>query len=303
VRGTKADYHAVVRCDLFIMLGTYYPYSEFLPRECIVVQVDERARVIGRRTPIVGSVRPTVKALLARVKPKSDSDSSRSHNPPQIVERDAGQAVRSGAQQRPHSSAGGGAHGERPRQTRRGVRLNTLWSGNSIRQSGEHCIIGSFNNGAVGTALGQSNGIQALDRSRQVIALCGDGGFKMLIGEFLKAVQHNLPVKAVVYNNSSLGLIRLEAESMGCRPGKPWTSVIRTMSRWRVHAAPRASRRKSPAGYARRSHQELKADGPAIIDCVVPVDELPYIPHIYLEKVANGAKAKIREAIIAVTRG
>ena len=59
--------------------------------------------------------------------------------------------------------------------------LNTLWSANWIRQSGSQRIIGSFNNAAVGTALGQANGIQALDRSRQVIALCGDGGFNMLM--------------------------------------------------------------------------------------------------------------------------
>jgi pyruvate dehydrogenase (quinone) len=69
--GTKADYHAVMHCDLFLMLGTDYPYSEFLPRECVVIQVDERARVIGRRAPtelgVVGSVRPTVKSLLDRV--------------------------------------------------------------------------------------------------------------------------------------------------------------------------------------------------------------------------------------------
>src|SRR5271169_6886469 len=93
--------------------------------------------------------------------------------------------------------------------------LNTLWSANWIRQSGSQRIIGSFNNAAVGTALGQANGIQALDRSRQVVALCGDGGFNMLMCEFLTAVHHELPVKAVIYNNSSLGLIRLEAESMG----------------------------------------------------------------------------------------
>src|SRR5215472_13041202 len=75
--GTKADYHAVMHCDLFLMLGTDYPYSEFLPRKGVVIQVDERARVIGRRAPtelgIVGSVRPTVKSLLDKAKPKSDS--------------------------------------------------------------------------------------------------------------------------------------------------------------------------------------------------------------------------------------
>src|SRR6202040_2338215 len=93
--------------------------------------------------------------------------------------------------------------------------LNTLWSGNWIRQSGEQRILGSFNNGAVGTALGQANGIQALDRSRQVIALCGDGGFNMLMCEFLTAVHHKLPVKVVIYNNSAFGMISLEAEAIG----------------------------------------------------------------------------------------
>src|SRR6266702_4230005 len=93
--------------------------------------------------------------------------------------------------------------------------LNTLWSANWLRQTGSQRIIGSFNNAAVGTALAQANGIQALDRSRQVIALCGDGGFNMLMSEFLTAVHHKLPVKAVVYNNSAFGLITLEAESIG----------------------------------------------------------------------------------------
>jgi thiamine pyrophosphate-dependent acetolactate synthase large subunit-like protein len=93
--------------------------------------------------------------------------------------------------------------------------LNTPWCANWIRQSGSQRIIGSFNNAAVGTALGQANGIQALDRSRQVIALCGDGGFNMLMCEFLTAVHHKLPVKVVVYNNSAFGLITLEAESVG----------------------------------------------------------------------------------------
>jgi CheY-like chemotaxis protein len=93
--------------------------------------------------------------------------------------------------------------------------LNTLWSANWLRQTGSQRIIGPFNNAAVGTALAQANGIQALDRSRQVIALCGDGGFNMLMSEFLTAVHHKLPVKAVVYKNSAFGLITLEAESIG----------------------------------------------------------------------------------------
>jgi pyruvate dehydrogenase (quinone) len=109
--------------------------------------------------------------------------------------------------------------------------LNTLRSGNWLRQRGAQRIIGSFNNGGAGTARRQAYGIQALDRSRQVIALCGDGGFNMLMCEFLTAVQHKLPLEAVIYNNSSLGLIRFEAESMGVPLGRPWTSPIRIMLR------------------------------------------------------------------------
>jgi pyruvate dehydrogenase (quinone) len=76
--------------------------------------------------------------------------------------------------------------------------LNTLWSANWIRQTGSQRIIGSFNNAAVGTALAPAIGVQALDRSRQVIALTGDGGFNMLMGEFMTAVHHKLPVKVII---------------------------------------------------------------------------------------------------------
>ena len=75
--GTKADYHAIMHCDLLLMLGTDYPYSEFLPRKGSVIQVDERARVLGRRAPttlgVVGSVAPTLKLLLGKVAAKSDT--------------------------------------------------------------------------------------------------------------------------------------------------------------------------------------------------------------------------------------
>ena len=181
--------------------------------------------------------------------------------------------------------------------------LNTLWSGNWIRESAEQRIIGSFNNGAVGTALGQANGIQALDRSRQVIALCGDGGFNMLMCEFLTAVHHNLPVKAVVYNNSSLGLIRLEAESMGLPawkamdfPNPDYVALARACGAVGFKA-------EKPGELRDAIDQALKVEGPAIVDCVVSANELPNVPHIDLEKVENVAKAKIKEMIFAITGG
>jgi pyruvate dehydrogenase (quinone) len=308
--GTKADYHAVMHCDLFLMLGTDYPYSEFLPQKSVVIQVDERARVIGRRAPtelgVVGSVRPTVKSLLDRVKPRSDRSffdlvAAQRKTWEEMQDKQADPAR---SKDRIHPQAVARMVSDLAKRDAVFVidtGLNTLWSGNWIRQSGEQRIIGSFNNGAVGTALGQANGIQALDRSRQVIALCGDGGFNMLMCEFLTAVQHKLPVKVVVYNNSSLGLIRLEAESMGLPawkamdfPNPDYVALARACGAVGFTA-------EKPGELRDAIDQALKAEGPAIVSCVVPADELPNFPHVDLEKAGNFAKAKIKETILAIT--
>jgi thiamine pyrophosphate-dependent acetolactate synthase large subunit-like protein len=311
--GSKADYHAVMHCDLFLMLGTDYPYSEFLPRECVVIQVDERARVIGRRAPtelgVVGSVRPTVKSLLDRVKPRSDGKffetiTAQRKAWDEMLDKQSDPAR---SKDRIHPQAVARAVSDlaaRDAVFTIDTGLNTLWSGNWIRQSGEQRIIGSFNNGAVGTALGQANGIQALDRSRQVIALCGDGGFNMLMCEFLTAVQHKLPVKAVVYNNSAFGLITLEAEALGLPawkknidfPNPDYVALARACGGVGFKAEKPGELREAIA-------KALQADGPAIIDCVVAADELPNMPHLDLEKIGNFAKAKIKEAVLAVTGG
>jgi thiamine pyrophosphate-dependent acetolactate synthase large subunit-like protein len=182
--------------------------------------------------------------------------------------------------------------------------LNTLWSANWIRQTGSQRIIGSFNNAAVGTALGQANGVQALDRTRQVIALCGDGGFNMLMCEFLTAVHHKLPVKIVIFNNSAFGLITLEAESVGLPPYRKGIEFPNP-----DFAA--LARACGGHGFTARKPNELKEavnaafaiDGPAIVDAVVVSDELPNVPHLELGTVGNVALAKVREAVLALTGG
>jgi len=311
--GTKADYKAIMDCDLLLMLGTDYPYSEFLPQKSTVIQVDERARVLGRRTTtglgVVGSVRPTVKSLLKLVKPKSDRQffdrvTERRKAWDEMLDKQCDLAR---SKDRIHPQAVARAVSDLAARDAVFVfdtGLNTLWSGNWIRQSGQQRIIGSFNNGAVGTALGQANGIQALDRSRQVIAMCGDGGFNMLMCEFLTAAQHKLPVKAVIYNNSSLGLITLEAEGIGVPawkkaidfPNPDFAALARDCGGTGFKA-------EKPGELREAISQALKAEGPVIVDCVVAADELPNLPHLDLEKIGNFAEAKVKEAILAVTGG
>ena len=182
--------------------------------------------------------------------------------------------------------------------------LNTLWSGNWIRQSGSQRIIGSFNNASVGTAMAQANGIQALDRTRQVIVLTGDAGFNMLMGEFMTAVHHKLPIKVVIFNNSALGLITLEAESVGILPFREaiefpnpdFAALARACGGHGFSV-------KHPGVLRPELNEAFAIDGPAIIDCVVPADEMPNLPHIELDQIGNYAVAKIKEAIHAVTGG
>jgi pyruvate dehydrogenase (quinone) len=307
--GTKAVYNAVMHCDLLLMVGTDYPYSNFLPRGGNVIQIDERSQVLGRRAPtmlgVTGSARPTLELLLDQVASKSDSAfwdkvTQERRKWDALLDKQADLA-RSADRIHPQAVARTVSDQARPDAVFVfDTGLNTLWSANWIRQSGSQRIIGSFNNAAVGTALGQANGIQTLDRSRQVIALCGDGGFNMLMCEFLTAVHHRLPVKVVIFNNSGFGLITLEAESVGLPayrkgiefPNPDFAALARACG---------------GHGFTARKPNELKEavsaalaiEGPAIIDAVVAADELPNLPHLELDVIGRVAVAKVKEALLA----
>jgi thiamine pyrophosphate-dependent acetolactate synthase large subunit-like protein len=280
--GTKPVYHAAQHCDLLLMVGTDYPYSNFLPGKGTVIQIDERAQVLGRRTPTVlgvtGSARPALKMLLDQVAAKTDTKfwdkvTRERHKWDEMLTK---QADLSRSKDRIHPQAVARAVSDLAKPDATFVfdtGLNTLWSANWIRQTGAQRIIGSFNNAAVGTALGQANGVQALDRSRQVIALTGDGGFNMLMGEFMTAVHHKLPVKVIIYNNSALGLITLEAESVGL-------AAFREAIEFPNPDFAALARACGGHGFAAKRPQDLKAalseafavDGPAIVDAVVAAD-------------------------------
>ena len=311
--GTKAVYDAVMGCDLLLMVGTDYPYSNFLPTKPVAVQIDDRPQVLGRRAPTVfgaiGAARPTLKLLLERVAAKADTtffdEVSRSrHKWDEMLDRQADPAR---SKDRIHPQAVARMIGELAAPNAVftfDTGLNTLWSANWIRQSGMQRIIGSFNNAAVGTALGQANGIQAIDRSRQVIALCGDGGFNMLMCEFLTAVHHKLPVKVVIYNNSAFGLIRLEAESVGLPPFEKGIQFPNPDFAALAQACGgRGFKVTEPTELRSVIAEALASDGPAIVDAVVAADEMPNVPHIELGLIGRYAQAKIREAVLAVTGG
>jgi pyruvate dehydrogenase (quinone) len=295
------------------MIGTDYPYSNFLPAKGNVIQIDERPMVLGRRTPTVlgvaGSARPTLKLLLEKVKAKSDAKffDNVSHERRKWDEMLDKQSDPTRSRDKLYPQAVARAVSDLAKDDATFVfdtGLNTLWSGNWIRQNGSQRIIGSFNNAGVGTALAQANGIQALDRKRQVIVLTGDGGFNMLMGEFMTAVHHKLPIKIVIFNNSALGLITLEAESVGIIPFRQaiefpnpdFAALARACGGHGFTV-------KQPGLLTAELNEAFAIDGPTIIDCVVPADEMPNVPHVELDQIGNYAIAKIKEAVHAVTGG
>lgn len=308
--GTRASYDAVQQCDLLVMVGTDYPYADYLPVDGNVIQIDHRSEALGRRTPtglgLLGSVRPSLKAILERVSAKKDTDffDEVAHGRMRWNEMLDRQADVARSDDRIHPQAVARLAGDLADNDAVFVLdtgLNTLWSANWIRQHGRQRIIGSFNNAAVGTALGQGNGIQALDRSRQVIVLTGDGGFNMLMSEFLTAVHHKLPVKVVVYNNGSLGLISLEAESIGIAafreaieyPNPDYAMLARACGGVGFTV-------RDPARLESTLREAFATEGPVIVDAVVAADEIPNLPHLDFEQIDHYAIARIKEALLSV---
>lgn len=303
--GSKAAYDAVHRCDLLLMVGSDYPYTEFLPEKAQVIQIDERAAVIGRRLKVtqavVGSARPSILGLLERVTAKTDARFLHT------AQKDWRAWVEMLAKK---ADLGRNADRIHPQALARGVSDAaaedavfvvdtgevTLWCGNWLRPRGTQRITGSFNNAAVGVALGLANGVQALEPRRQVIVLCGDGGFAMLMQEFLTSVAHALPVKVFVFNNGGWGLVHLEMELAGS-PAFSQGADLRNpdFALFAQACGARGFRVNRPGELRETIAEALAVPGPVIVDVRVDASELPSMPRIEFGQLWKFGIAKLRE--------
>src|SRR6266508_1311359 len=224
--GFSSGYYAMLDCDVLLMLGTDFPYRQFYPRGggVRIAQVDQRGEVIGRRAPVdvgvVGDVRETIEALLPRLKEKGDGrhlEQAREHY----------RKARKGLDELAVGRAG--KPPIHPQQVAKAISdhaaddavftcdvgLPTVWAARYLGMNGKRRLLGSFWHGSMANAMAQGIGAQAAFPGRQVISLSGDGGFTMLMGDFLTLTQHKLPLKVVVFNNGTLGFVELEQKSSG----------------------------------------------------------------------------------------
>jgi pyruvate dehydrogenase (quinone) len=225
--GFSSGYYAMLDCDVLLLLGTDFPYRQFYPqgRGVRIAQVDIRAENIGRRAPIdlgvVGDVTATLTALLPLLKQKRDGTHLAHARDHYAKARKALDDLAAPGKGRIHPQQIAKAISDRAAEDAIftcDVGLPTVWAARYLAMNGKRRLLGSFWHGSMANAMAQAVGAQAAFPGRQVISLSGDGGFTMLMGDFLSLVQLGLPVKVVVFDNGALGFIELEQKSTGFLP-------------------------------------------------------------------------------------
>ena len=222
--GFSSGYRAMEHCDTLLMLGTDFPYRPFYPQGVPVIQVDVRGERIGRRVPVqvplVGTVKDTIGALLPLIAPKADTghlDRMTAHYRRARAQLDKlARPGRGGSPLHPQFVAATIDRLAAPDAVfTADVGTPCIWAARYLRMNRTRRLIGSFNHGSMANALPQAIGAQASQPGRQVIALAGDGGVAMLLGELLTLHQQQLPVKLVIFNNAALSFVELEMKAAG----------------------------------------------------------------------------------------
>ena len=305
--GFASGYYAMRDCDVLLMLGTDFPYRQFYPEGSGVriAQIDLRPENIGRRVPVdlgvVGDVRPTLTALLPLLKQKRDGTHlarAQQHYAKSRKELD-------------HLAKG--TPGKRllhPQQIAKAISdqaaadaiftcdvgLPTVWAARYLAMNGRRRLLGSFWHGSMANAMAQAIGAQAAFPGRQVVSLSGDGGFTMLMGDFITLTQYKLPVKIVVFNNGTLGFVELEQKSTGFldfgvdlqNPNFAAMAEAVGIRGIRIEDAGQVEDGIAAA---------LAHDGPVLVDAVVNRTELAMPPSITLE-MAKGFTLYMVKAVI-----
>ena len=300
--GFASGYRAMDACDTLLMLGTDFPYRPFLPEQATVIQVDVRGEHLGRRVPLalglVGDVASTLDALLPllhRVRHRAHLQDSLAHYATTRAKLDDLATPRRGEQPL-HPQFVGRLVDELADDDAvfiPDVGSPVIWAARYLSMNGRRRLIGSFVHGSMANALPQAVGAACAFPGRQVVALSGDGGVAMLLGELLTLRQHRLPVKVVVFNNSSLNFVELEMKSAG------FVTTATGLDNPSLAALAEAAGLKGfRVERSDELHDALQAafahDGPALIDVVTERQELTIPPSITLEQAKGFALYAMR---------
>ena len=222
--GMPAAYHSMHESSLLILLGTDFPYTPFMPTDCKIVQVDIKPERIGRRAKVdvglCGSVKDTVKALLSLIAQKEDDSFLKAQLKiyDEVKKKLQTYVDDMGEKESIHPEFVASTINELADDDALftvDTGMCCVWGSRYIQATGKRQMLGSFNHGSMANAMPQAIGAALACPGRQVIAFCGDGGISMLLGDLATITQYKLPVKIIVFNNRSLGMVKLEMEVAG----------------------------------------------------------------------------------------
>lgn len=317
-----AAQHALESCDALLMVGTDFPYRDSYPAGKTVIQIDSNGAVIGRRTSValgvVGDTRLSLDALSPLLKTKADHshlDKAREKylawTERQLKLADPGHdstlAGRArtlldnpGAMIRPEAVAAAvDTHAAQNAIFTADTGMSTVWLARFVTMSGTRRLLGSFNLGSMANAMPQALGAAALDRSRPVIAFCGDGGLTMLMGDLLTAVAYDLPVKLIVFNNGRLGMVKLEQEQGGL---PEFGTVLENPDLAQVGRAcgMHGIRVENASDLDSAVSEALHHNGPVLLDVVTNPQEVSVPPDTTAGQAWGFAIAKIKEGLTSL---
>jgi pyruvate dehydrogenase (quinone) len=286
--GFSSGYRAMEHCDALLMLGTDFPYRPFFPQDVPVIQVDVRGEQIGKRVPVrfplTGTVKDTADALLPLLTPKTDSvhlDLMTAHyrRARAKLDRLAKPGRDDGPLHPQYVAATVDKLAAADAVFTVDVGTPCIWTARYLRMNGSRRLIGSFNHGSMANALPHAIGAQAAFPGRQVIALAGDGGLAMTLGELLTLRQMQLPVKIVLFNNGALSFVELEMKAAGIPTfgtgllDPDFTGIARSAGLFGVRVE-----KASELEEALRS--AFAHDGPALVDVATARQELALPPKL-----------------------
>jgi len=291
--GFSSGYHAMMNCDLLLMIGTDFPYQQFFPKDATIVQIDLRGEQIGRRTKVdhayVGDAKSTISALL----PKLNDNAFDEHLKASLEHY---RKARKGLDE-----LAIGDPGKKPIHPQYVARVldelaakdaifscdvgtPTIWTARYLTMNGSRRILGSFNHGSMANALPQAIGAQVSHPGRQVISLSGDGGIAMLLGDLLSLRQLKLPVKVIVFKNDALAFVELEMKAAGIVDfGTDLQNP--NFADLAASAGLLGLRAETPEQVRPMITEALRHDGPALVEVLVNRQELSMPPTITLEQV------------------
>ncbi|MFJ6621128.1 pyruvate dehydrogenase [Kitasatospora sp. NPDC091335] len=303
--GYGACHEALHSADLVVLLGTDFPYDSFLP-QAHTVQVDHDATRLGRRTALDLAVHGDVAATLRAVLPLLDARSDRAFLDGMLrkhcraLEDVVGAYTRDIEKHLPiHPEYVASVLDEVAAEDAVftvDTGMNNVWAARYLRPNGRRRVIGSFLHGSMANALPHAIGAQLACPGRQVVAMAGDGGIGMLLGELLTVARHRLPVKTVVFNNGALGMIKLEMLVSGYPESEidngdvDYAGIARAMGI-------QAKRVTDPARVGEVLAEALERPGPALVDVVTDPNALSIPPHITAAQLKGFALAAGRTVL------